>query len=689
MVAAATGALLTCLLLATSWAAATAVAGGALLGALATQQRRLRRSEARCAQLHAREAVLVGRNSALAGALALQRAASTDTAAYSCDATGRLVEANATFFETFGLGADAIGHRFFPERVPASDQASSQEDGDQCLRTATGPRWFAVEERVRLDAAGREAGRRIVLRDADERHRRETELARRLSQARSAEEAQSRLVAAVTHEVRTPVGGILGLTNLLLETELTPSQQSYVQSVRSSAGALLGLIDDLLDHASLKAGRLAVVERRYDLPSLVQEVCELLGPRAEEKGLSLGVFLPRNMPAALLGDPARVRQVLINLVGNAIKFTDHGGVLVCVRPLKDKFELCVRDTGRGIAPADQDRIFGEFERAGEAGSLAGSGLGLAISRKLVEMMGGSLALISRRGHGSAFTMTLPLRAADGVPDRQPPSLAGRRFIVACGSSVLRKSIALSLRDEGAAVAAFARPRRVGQAIAAGTGADGILLDLAMFRRLRPELGDAHAVVALSPAQREALPEILQRPATSYLITPIRRGSLLAQLSPRSVSPAVEPDGKDGRRALLADDDAVAALVVGSMLRKRGMIVERVGSGQEAVARAGRSPSLDLVLLDINMPGLGGIAAAAAIRNREARLCRRRTPIVALSAGATETQLASAVAAGIDAFLEKPVSPQDLSRCLEALEPEWTMDGGGSDPRLETLSQMVR
>ncbi len=639
---------------------AAAIALLALSGALG-------RASARAAAAEARAAALQARNWRLADELSRHREIVEARPEPICrqDAGGRIVYANRAHREAFGTD-DETGTPNTPRRLmPASGEAEGPS-GDLRLLTAAGPRWFARDETAMRDAAGRPIETQIVLHDVSERHAREDAARLAASEAEAAAAARSRLVAAVTHEVRTPIGGIIGMMELLLDTDLRPEQQSYATSVRSSASALLALIDDLLDHAALEAGRLAVAERGYSLHALVQEVCELLGPRAEEKSLALAGFVARKVPAEIVGDPARVRQVLLNLVGNAVKFTGSGGILVEARPAAGRLEIAVRDTGPGIAPSDQARIFTEFERADGSQGISGSGLGLAISRRLVEAMGGTLGLESRRGRGSVFTVSLPLRAAAGAPDIAPPALLDRPILLASASSTTRRAVALALRDEGARVSSFARAGRARRALEAGAGSADILVDLDMLEPLDDVLPRERSIVMLSPGEREALPG-LKRRGTAYLIKPIRRASLVAQLTGKP-APAAEPAGPAAPplrplRVLIAEDDEVTAMILRSSLERLGHSVERVGNGHEAIARSGRDVPFDLALVDLNMPGLGGAAAAAAIRNREQRLGRSPTPIVAMSAGLTEAQASAATAAGIDAFLEKPVSAERLAACL--------------------------
>jgi CheY-like chemotaxis protein/two-component sensor histidine kinase len=514
-------------------------------------------------------------------------------------------------------------------------------------------------------------------------------LAQSRDQAEAADRTQSRLLATVSHEIRTPLTGIVGMADLLLDTALSPEQTTYVKAVKSAADTLLSLLDETLDLSKLEAGRINLKSRPFDLNALVEETVELLAPRAQAKDLEIAAYVDARLPRCRIGDAARLRQVLLNLAGNAIKFTDQGGIAVEVNPgPENEVAIEVHDTGIGIPLDQQDRIFHEFQQgdAGRSSKFGGSGLGLAICRRIVERMGGRIAVESAPGAGSVFRVNVALPP---VPQIHPttvvaPDLTATDILIVAadpvGSLLARHLIAWSARTcliPDARAAAALVSQRPWHAVfidhALGTGACVALAGASA--------GIAHRIVLIRPSARHELPMLKAAGFSAYLIKPLRVASLAARLAASGVEFArgaighgrniqTTESSPDGLTVLVADDNEINALLARTLLAKLGVAPTVASDGAAAleawrVARA-RGKSFGVVLMDLQLPKISGIEATRRIRGAEAADRGPRTLIIGLTANAFGLERETCLEAGMDDLLVKPLDRERLADALGRL-----------------------
>ena len=502
--------------------------------------------------------------------------------------------------------------------------------------------------------------------------------------AAEASESKMRFLATMSHEMRTPLNGILGMTGLLLDTGLDANQTAYAEAVRESGSALLALINDILDYSKIEAGRLDLDNHPFDLVSTVQSVTELLSPRAAHKGLEIACYVAPDVPVRLRGDEARLRQVLLNLAGNGVKFTEAGGVSIEVTAANadgSRLRFAVRDTGIGIAEDAQEHVFEEFAQADDsrARQHEGTGLGLAIVKRIVAAMGGEVRLTSKPGEGSVFGFELPVTVAAENPARidvpQGP------VVVATQSAVLRRSLGLKLAalTEGPVVFADT-PERALAALKQHRGAT-LLCDLPLAAAAGQRLAHAaaHALVLLSPLARGRLEAFKRAGFGGYLIKPIRQTSLAERLSMREATekPAERLDAPAPRaaltgrklRVLLAEDNQINAVLATAIIKRAGHHVDVAHNGVEALETLAQAP-YDVVLMDMHMPEMDGLEATRRIRALKSE--DARVPIIALTANAMRADRETCLGAGMDDFLSKPFEPADLVAKMEG----WAGRPGG-------------
>lgn len=561
------------------------------------------------------------------------------------DAEGALLRANAAFRAVF---RQPIG----PRRAPWGRVEPPPFTGDVRTFEAPAPdgRLFEWRERRLPDGA-----RIIAARDVSDRAAAALETAR----------AKTLLFATLTHELRTPLNGILGMAGLIERDTMDPGARSYLAAIRKSGEHLLDLVTEILDFSRLESGHVLLEEAPFDPEEVAQSVAELLSPRAREKGLEICVTVGAGTPARLIGDAGRLRQILFNLAGNAVKFTQEGGVVIEIGPVEGRIRFTVRDTGPGIPADKQAEIFEAFGQADASHTrlYGGAGLGLAIVRKLAGAMGGAAAVRSRPGAGSAFWVDLPFAKA-APPSSGAPPLQGLTAVVLTANPVLGDAIVQNIQTLGG------RASRA-ENVSACAGADVLLLDHDLARGDPSAFLTVGAPIVIMAAQEERDAVAAYRAAGigHYLLKPLRSRSLVARLrgaAGAETAPATAPMVEDERAApvvnlglsvLLAEDNPINALLARTLLQRAGCRVDVVGDGEEAV-EAIRRGRYDIAFLDLRMPRLDGVSAARRIRALGDG--KGDLALIALTADAGEAERAAAAQAGMDDFITKPIDPDRLA-----------------------------
>ena len=598
-------------------------------------------------------------------------------------ADGLVTYVNEAFISTFGDEHTSFLNKPFKphlvEEVKRSESNDSEILWDVKIKTQKGERWFAwLDLSLRDDATG-ETAVRTMIRDITRQKNIELELRKTSQNSEAASHAKSRFLANVSHEMRTPLNGILGMSGLLADTPLTPEQQAYVDAVHDSGRALLTLIEDILDMTIVEAGRLELKTISTKPGRLVEDVCELLSSRAHEKNISISSYVSSTVPELIEVDSGRLRQVLINLVGNALKFTEKGGVHLKLETeasnnRKTRLKFKVSDTGPGISLDDQHKIFEEFAQADNESTRkhGGAGLGLSISKRIIEEMGGKIDLVSEINKGSTFEFTIDVIANQVAQNSD--ILRDKDILILGADYYENQSLQDYIKDHGAKNSTL-------DTLPASF--DTILIDQTLDLK-NPEVlslldickkNQKRAIILLEAKARSQLDSYMTAGFDGYLIKPVRKHSLINIIAGKS---PVQPDNREisgskswsssllattePKRVLIAEDNEINARLARAILEKAGHSVARAENGAEAVSlwqEHKGDDAFDLIFMDLQMPIMDGLDALQKIRAIETQNNSKQLPIFILTADEKADTRDKALKLGATGFLTKPLEPEKL------------------------------
>jgi len=626
------------------------------------------------------------------------------------DPEGKFLYVNRAWRETLGYGAEEVAALSVFDVVHPDCQ-------QQCQNAFHRVMWGELLEGIEVEFVtksgrtvilegnancrfvdGKPVSTRGIFRNITERKRVEAQVRGAKEAAEAANRAKSEFLANMSHEIRTPMNGVLGMTDLVLETELTPEQRECLCMARASADSLLTIINDILDFSKIEAGRLDQESIEFRLRGGMEPTMKALAPRAHQKGLELNCHVHSEVPDVVVGDPGRLRQILVNLVGNAIKFTERGEVTVQVERESQaggsaKLHFSVRDTGVGIPREKQATVFEPFTQADGSTTrrYGGTGLGLSISRRLVEMMGGHIWVDSTPGQGSTFHFTARFgvgKPLEEVAPAQEPSLADVRVLVVDDNATNRRILEEMLQSwhmkptlvEDAHVAMS----RLERALEDGTPFRLVLTDVnmpemdgfALVERIRrnPRLAGAAIVMLTSGGQRGDAARCRELGVAAYLSKPVGQSELFDAIVRVVSTPQAEAaptalitrhslhEGKRKFHVLLAEDNAVNQKLAVRLLEKQGHRVMVAANGRQALAALNQE-KFDVVLMDVQMPEMDGFEATAAIRQRE-QSTGQHLPIIAMTAHAMQGDRERCLAAGMDGYISKPIQARQLFEVLD-------------------------
>jgi PAS domain S-box-containing protein len=657
------------------------------------------------------------------------------------DPTGRFLRVNEKFCSIVGYLREVLLEKSYQDITHPDDLDASMRPfialilGEspvfglekRYIRQDGSPVWVEMFASLQRDAAGKPAYAIVMVQDISDRKRLDAELRRAKETAEAANRAKDEFLANVSHEIRTPMNAILGMTELALDTQLTEDQRQCLRTVKSAADNLLGIINDLLDFAKIEAGKMELNPASFSLRCAVGDTLRALAVRAHKKELELIYHVEADVPDDLVGDCGRLRQVLLNLVGNAIKFTDRGEVVVRVQtdgppPAPGAGEVglqfTVRDTGIGIPPDQQERIFQAFEQEDTSTTrkYGGTGLGLTIAARLVTLMGGKITVDSEPGRGSTFTFTARfVRQPNGAarPFAQPPlSLHNLTVLVVYDNDTNRRILKDWLRgwhtEADVAADGLAAMDALLQSTASGRPYDLVLLDarmpdmdgLGLATRIRElaELAGTRIILLTSGDRPGDMARFRELGINAHLQKPVMQEQLLETIhhvmgggsaAPAPGSPcqpkqtAVPAQAARPLRVLVAEDNEFNSQLIEELLVRRGHTVRLVNNGREALRLAG-DEVFDVLLLDVHMPLLDGFQVARAVRESE-RATGEHLPIIALTARSRKEDREQCIAAGMDDFLAKPIKAGDL---WAAIERVLSVDSASDQPKQNLVDARV-